>query len=82
MGMSWKVNIGRIMLKENSENGIKAHKCLIIVYSYHHNNTAKIASIFSEILNAEVKTPEEVISEQLQEYDLIGFGSGIDSGKH
>ncbi len=70
------------MQEENSEKGIKANKCLIIVYSYHHNNTAKIASIFSEVLNAQVKTPEKVIPEQLQEYDLIGFGSGIDSGKH
>lgn len=70
------------MREETSEKGVRANKCLIIVYSYHHNNTAKIASIFSEVLNAGIKTPEEVIPEQLKEYDLIGFGSGIDSGKH
>lgn len=70
------------MKEETSEKGVQANKCLIIVYSYHHNNTAKIASIFSEVLNAQIKTPEEVIPEQLKEYDLIGFGSGIDSGKH
>ncbi|WBW94958.1 flavodoxin family protein [Oceanirhabdus sp. W0125-5] len=66
----------------NKYTGAMETKCLIIAYSYHHNNTAKIASIFSEVLNAKVKTPEQVILEELQEYDLIGFGAGIDSGKH
>ncbi len=57
-------------------------RSLVIVYSYHHNNTAKIAHEFSEVLHAEVKTPEQVIVEELQGYDLIGFGAGIDSGRH
>lgn len=66
----------------NTFTGVMETKCLIIVYSYHHNNTAKIASEFSEVLHATVKTPEQVIPEELQEYDLIGFGAGIDSGRH
>lgn len=33
-------------------------------------------------MNATVKTPEQVNLDTLQDYDLIGFGSGIDSGKH
>lgn len=70
------------MKEENKNTGVVATKCLIIVYSYHHNNTAKIAGAFSEALNAKVKTPEQVNLEELQEYDLIGFGAGIDSGKH
>lgn len=57
-------------------------KCLIVVYSYHHNNTARIAQAFSEVLNAQIKTPDQITQEELQQYDLIGFGSGIDSGKH
>lgn len=57
-------------------------KCLIIVHSYHHNNTAKIADAFSEVLYAKVTTPETAILEDLQGYDLIGFGAGIDSGMH
>lgn len=57
-------------------------KCLIVVYSYHHNNTAKIAQVFSEVLDAQIKTPDQVTQEELQQYDLIGFGAGIDSGKH
>ena len=55
---------------------------LIIVYSYHHNNTEKIAYEFSEILEAEVKAPDQVTVENLENYDLIGFGAGIDSGRH
>lgn len=57
-------------------------RCLIIVYSYHHNNTAKIANAFSEMMGAKVTTPEKLALEEVQEYDLIGFGSGIDSGRH
>jgi flavodoxin len=57
-------------------------KCLIIVHSYHHNNTAKIADAFSEVLHAKVMTPETTILEDLQGYDVIGFGAGIDSGVH
>lgn len=52
-------------------------KSLIVVYSYHHNNTEKIADVFAKILNAELKTPEETNPEEIQNYDLVGFGSGI-----
>ena len=57
-------------------------KCLIVVYSYHHNNTAKIAQVFSDTLNALAKTPDQVTKEELEQYNLIGFGAGIDSGRH
>jgi len=70
------------MQAENKYTGAIAPKCLIIIYSYHHNNTAKIACKFSEVLHAQVKTTEQVTLEELGEYDLIGFGSGIDSGRH
>lgn len=70
------------MQEGNKYSGAMTIKCLIIAYSYHHNNTAKIAYVFSEVLHAKVKTPEQVILEELQEYDLIGFGAGIDSGRH
>ncbi|PWR74187.1 flavodoxin family protein [Methanospirillum lacunae] len=55
---------------------------LLIVYSYHHNNTLKIARKISEILNAEIKTPLEINLDSLSDYTLIGFGSGIYSAKH
>jgi flavodoxin len=70
------------MPDEKKNMGAKAPKCLIIVYSYHHNNTAKIADAFSAVLHATVKTPSQVILPELQDYDLIGFGAGIDSGRH
>ncbi len=57
-------------------------KCLLVLFSYHHNNTEKIARVFAKVLDAQIKTPQQTNPEELQEYDLIGFGSGIDSGKH
>ena len=57
-------------------------KSLIVVFSYHHKNTEKIAHVFAKVLDAPVKTPQEVAPGELQGYDLIGFGSGIYSGKH
>ena len=57
-------------------------KCLLIVYSYHHNNTQKIAEAMAKVLDAEIQTPQQTNPEELQKYDLVGFGAGIDSGKH
>ncbi len=57
-------------------------KTLVIVYSYHHNNTAKIAQVMADVLDAEVVTPGQVNIGELKQYDLIGFGAGIDSAKH
>ena len=57
-------------------------KCLLIVYSYHHNNTQKVAEVMAKVLDAQVKSPQETGSDELKKYDLIGFGAGIDSGKH
>lgn len=55
-------------------------KCLVIVFSYHHGNTEKIACAMADVLGAEVMMPLQVFPERLQEYDLIGFGSGIYGG--
>lgn len=52
-------------------------KSLIVLYSYHHNNTEKIASVIAKILEAKVITPKEANPEEIQNYDLVGFGSGI-----
>jgi flavodoxin len=57
-------------------------KCLLVVYSYHHNNTQKVAEVFAKVLDAEIKTPQQTNPEELQNYDLVGFGSGIDTGKN
>ena len=57
-------------------------KSLLVLLSYHHNNTEKIANVFAKVLDAQIKTPQQINPEELQEYSLIGFGSGIYSVKH
>ena len=57
-------------------------KSLLVLFSYHHNNTEKIANVFAKVLDAQIKTPQQVNPEELQEYNLIGLGSGIYSAKH
>jgi flavodoxin len=55
---------------------------LIILFSYHHNNTEKIAKVLAKVLDAQIKTPQQTSPQELQKYNIIGFGAGIDSGKH
>ena len=57
-------------------------KALLVLYSYHHNNTEKIANIIAKILDAQIKKPQQTNPQELQEYNLIGFGSGIYGAKH
>ena len=57
-------------------------KSLMVVFSYHHNNTEKVAKVFANVLDAQIITPKQVDPKDLQVYDLVGFGAGIDSGKH
>ncbi len=66
----------------NSENGVLQMNSLLVVFSYHHKNTEKIAKVFAKVLDAQIKTPQQTNPEELQQYDIIGFGAGIDSGKH
>ncbi len=57
-------------------------KYLLVLFSYHHNNTEKIANVFAKVLDAQIKTPQQIDPEELQEYSLIGFGSGIYDETH
>ena len=57
-------------------------KSLLVLYSYHHKNTEKVAKAFAEVLNAQIKTPQQTDLQELQEYNLVGFGAGIAGGKH
>jgi len=57
-------------------------KSLLVLFSYHHKNTEKIAKVFAKVLDAQIKTPEKINPNELQEYNLVGFGSGIYSDKH
>ena len=57
-------------------------KSLLVLFSYHHKNTEKVANVFAKVLDAQIKTPQQINPEELQEYSLIGFGSGIYGAKH
>ncbi|MHA2121109.1 MAG: flavodoxin, partial [Promethearchaeota archaeon] len=37
---------------------------------------------FAKVLDAQIKTPQQINPEELQDYNLIGFGSGIYGAKH
>lgn len=56
-------------------------KTLILCKSIHHQNTAGIAQVFAEALDAEVRDPDATPVEMIRDYDLIGFGSGIYFGR-
>jgi flavodoxin len=57
-------------------------KTLIIYVSIHHGNTEKIARAITKVLNADITNLSKVKANILNQYDLIGFGSGIYYGKH
>jgi len=61
----------------NEQVGSTPVKSLVVVFSYHHGNTEKIAHAVAGVLHAPVKTPQQVRPEEIAEYDLVGFGSGI-----
>jgi flavodoxin len=56
--------------------------CLLVLYSYHHNNTENVANFIAKVFDAEIKRPKQTDPGDLEKYDLVGFGAGIDSGKH
>lgn len=52
-------------------------KTLVIYSSKHHMNTEKIAMAIGTELGAEVKKLSDIRPQDLDGYDLVGFGSGI-----
>ncbi len=57
-------------------------KSLLVLLSYHHKNTEKIAKVFAKVLDAQIKTPQQINPKELQDYGLVGIGSGIYGAKH
>jgi len=57
-------------------------KSLIILHSYHHFNTRKVADVISSVIDAVVESPLTMDEHEVANYDLVGFGAGIDSGAH
>jgi flavodoxin len=52
-------------------------KVLIIYHSEHHGNTEKIAKAISSALDAKLIKSQNIDIDNVDQYDLIGFGSGI-----
>jgi flavodoxin len=61
---------------------MKAARSILVLVSYHHNNTEKIANAIAVVLGAQIRAPQQIDPKELRGFDLVGFGSGIDSGKH
>jgi len=57
-------------------------KTLIICVSIHHGNTFKIAEVIGKELDAKIIKPSDIEKENIFDYDLVGFGSGIYNQKH
>ena len=57
-------------------------KVLIIYISVHHGNTEKVAKAMANILDAALLEVKQADASMLEQYDLIGFGSGIYFGRH
>jgi flavodoxin len=57
-------------------------KTLIIYISVHHGNTERVAKAMANTLDADLLPVEQADASMLEQYDLIGFGSGIYFGKH
>lgn len=57
-------------------------KILLIIKSSHQQNTLKIAEAMSEVAPLTVTELENAKNYNFNEYDVVGFGSGIYFGKH
>jgi flavodoxin len=57
-------------------------KTVIICYSYHHGNTSRVADAIGGIFSAQILDARDTDPEVTKDYELIGLGSGIDSGRH
>lgn len=52
-------------------------KKIIIYASFHHRNTEKIAQVIAENLEADLISFEKFNLNDLNNYSLVGFGSGV-----
>jgi len=54
---------------------------LIIYHSEHHGNTKKIAKAMAEKVGTDILKAADVNLNKFEEYDIVGFGSGVYNGK-
>jgi len=57
-------------------------RVLIVYVSVHHGNTEKVARAMANVLDADLAQVRQADAAMLEQYDLIGFGSGIYFGRH
>jgi len=57
-------------------------KALVIYISVHHGNTERIARVMANALDADLLQVKQMDASMLEQYDFIGFGSGIYFGKY
>jgi flavodoxin len=55
-------------------------KSIVIYTSQAHGNTKKVAQVIADTLKVELIETEKVNPNDLNQFDLVGFGSGIYSG--
>jgi flavodoxin len=77
--VSGATNVVKITLEEefNANSGI-----LIILFSTENSSTEKVANAIAKVLDADVKSSWQIDNQNMEKYDLIGFGSGIFDQKH
>jgi hypothetical protein len=56
-------------------------RCFILVKSVHHQNTAQVAREMAGVIGADVAGPDEIPYTSLDQYGLVGFGSGVYYGR-
>jgi flavodoxin len=67
--------------------GKSKNSSIIFLYSIHNGNTRKVAEAIAPVINASIidigaAQPAAADFKALEDYALIGFGSGIDSARH
>ena len=56
-------------------------RVLIIYHSEHHQNTEKIARTMAAKIEVELKEAKDVNTEDINDHDILGFGSGVYNGR-
>jgi flavodoxin len=57
-------------------------KSIIVLHSYHHNNTRKVAEVIANEIGSNIFNATDSPFEEVNDAEIIGFGAGIDSGHH
>jgi len=68
--------------RDSNEDRPSTPRTAIVVASVHHGNTRKIAEVMATTLHAKLFMPTEITADELSQFDLVGFGSGIYFGRH